>query len=173
MVNNCLYTNLWSFVKNSSHWNQRPSLRRSAISMIVRRLTEGGGLVPAGAVGPIGAADAACPDGGNARPLPRFYPRACYCGPASRDTSRCSKARAKMTASSIEDGCWSATSSLRGSLSPVMKSCICCGSVMDESLQERAMNRFANSSTELEQRSIANSPRGESVSSGPKRALTS
>jgi hypothetical protein len=81
-------------------------------------------------------------------------------------------ARAKMTASPIEDGCWSTTSSRRGSPRPAMKRCICCGSVMVISLQERAMNRFVDSSTEPERRSIAISSRGESVSGGSKRAFT-
>jgi hypothetical protein len=53
MMNNCLHTNLWPFVKNSLQWKQRSSLRHSAISVVVRRLMEGGGLVPTALLGKL------------------------------------------------------------------------------------------------------------------------
>jgi hypothetical protein len=54
-----------------------------------------------------------------------------------------------------------------------MKSCIYCGSVMDGSRHESAINRLVNSSTEPERRSMASSSSGVSVSDGPNRVLTS
>jgi hypothetical protein len=95
----------------------------------------------------------------------------CDC-PMSCEVLCYSYARVKMTVSSRVDGCYSVTSVRSGSPRLVMKSCICCGSVMDGSRHESAMNCLLNLSMKPDRCSMASAPSGLSVSGGLNRALT-